>query len=213
MPSTPTKPDRIPSPGCLALRGVVVRELHPAQLRGVCDRDLPGQLLVPRPGRQLLQGHRHAPQGRRGPASGHRRSRMKEVCGEAKGGCGGRATGERKRGGRVEGRERRERRERRKLRWPLESGLWPLWGERANQAAAYPGDRVTATTGASRRLVSITETAEILGISPKTVRRRIATGDLAAVRLGRRTIRIRTESIDKMIDAHSVTPWALRKWQ
>ncbi|GAA4747837.1 hypothetical protein GCM10023350_35940 [Nocardioides endophyticus] len=72
---------------------------------------------------------------------------------------------------------------------------------------------MTATTGASRRLVSITETAEILGISPKTVRRRIATGDLAAVRLGRRTIRIRTESIDKMIDAHSVTPWALRKWQ
>ena len=68
---------------------------------------------------------------------------------------------------------------------------------------------VTAT--ATRRLVSIAETAEILGISAKTVRRRIATGELDAVRLGRRIIRIKTESIDRMIDAHPVNSWRVRE--
>jgi excisionase family DNA binding protein len=60
---------------------------------------------------------------------------------------------------------------------------------------------------ATRRLVSIADTAEILGVSAKTVRRRIASGELDAVRLGRRTIRVKTESIDRMIDAHPVITW------
>jgi excisionase family DNA binding protein len=67
---------------------------------------------------------------------------------------------------------------------------------------AMPGTAVTA-----RRLVPIAETAEILGISAKTVRRRIASGDLSAVRLGRRTIRLKTESIDPMFDSHSIDIW------
>ncbi len=66
---------------------------------------------------------------------------------------------------------------------------------------------MAATTGTSRRLVSIIEAAEILGVSAKTVRRAIAAGDLEAVRLGRRTIRIKTESLDRFIDAHPVNAW------
>lgn len=58
-----------------------------------------------------------------------------------------------------------------------------------------------------RQLVSLTEAAEILAVSTKTVRRYIAAGDLDAVRLGRRIIRIRVESLDRMIDAHPVNRW------
>ena len=64
---------------------------------------------------------------------------------------------------------------------------------------------MTVTTTSTRRLVSITATSEILGVSAKTVRRLVAAGDLDAVRVGRRTIRIRTESIDRLIDAHPVS--------
>lgn len=61
-----------------------------------------------------------------------------------------------------------------------------------------------------RRLVSLFEAAEILGLSVKTVRRYIAFGDLDAVRLGRKTIRIKTESLDRLIDAHPINAWRLR---
>jgi excisionase family DNA binding protein len=64
---------------------------------------------------------------------------------------------------------------------------------------------VTAVT--ARRFVSIAQTAEILGVSAKTVRRLIAAGALDAVRLGRRTIRIKTESIETFVDAHPVCAW------
>jgi excisionase family DNA binding protein len=67
------------------------------------------------------------------------------------------------------------------------------------------------TVAATRRLVSLTEAAEILAVSTKTVRRYIAAGDLDAVRLGRRTIRVRVESIDRMIDAHPVNTWRARR--
>lgn len=60
---------------------------------------------------------------------------------------------------------------------------------------------------ATRRLVSLPEAAEMLGLSVKTVRRYIAAGDLDAVRLGRRVIRIKTASLDRLIDAHPVNPW------
>lgn len=61
-----------------------------------------------------------------------------------------------------------------------------------------------------RRLVSLTEAAELLAVSPKTVRRYIAAGDLDAVRLGRRTIRVRVDALDRMIDAHPVNTWRRR---
>lgn len=58
--------------------------------------------------------------------------------------------------------------------------------------------------------VSLAEAAEILGVSTKSVRRYIAAGDLDAVRLGRRTIRIKTESLDRLIDAHPINAWRVR---
>ncbi len=42
---------------------------------------------------------------------------------------------------------------------------------------------------------------------PRRVRRYIAAGELDAVRLGRRTIRIKVESLDRLIDAHPVNTW------
>jgi excisionase family DNA binding protein len=66
---------------------------------------------------------------------------------------------------------------------------------------------MAATTTPTRRLVSLPEAADILGLSVKTVRRYIASGDLDAVRLGRRTIRIKTDSLERLIDAHPVNAW------
>lgn len=66
---------------------------------------------------------------------------------------------------------------------------------------------MAATANPTRRLVSLPEAAGILSLSVKTVRRYIASGDLDAVRLGRRTIRIKTDSIDRFIDAHPVNAW------
>lgn len=63
----------------------------------------------------------------------------------------------------------------------------------------------TATT--PRRLISLSEAADALGVSVKTVRRYIAAGDLDAGRLGRRTIRVRLDSLDRLIDAHPVSTW------
>jgi len=61
-----------------------------------------------------------------------------------------------------------------------------------------------ATAATTRRLVSLPEAAGVLGVSVKTVRRYIAAGDLEAVRLGRRLIRIKAESLDRLIDAHPI---------
>lgn len=69
---------------------------------------------------------------------------------------------------------------------------------------------MATTATATRRLVSLPEAADILGLSVKTVRRYIASGDLDAVRLGRRTIRIKTDSLDRLIDAHPVNAWRSR---
>lgn len=63
-----------------------------------------------------------------------------------------------------------------------------------------------ASTGA-RRLVSLAEAAEILGLSTKTIRRYIAAGELDAVRLGRRVIRIKAESLDRLIDGQPLNCW------
>ena len=61
-----------------------------------------------------------------------------------------------------------------------------------------------------RQLVTLCEAAEILAVSVKTVRRYIAAGELDAVRLGRRTIRIKAESIERLIDAHPINAWSHR---
>lgn len=64
---------------------------------------------------------------------------------------------------------------------------------------------MTATI--SRRLVSLADAADTLAVSTRTVRRYIADGQLDAVRLGRKTLRIKVESIERFIDARPVGNW------
>ncbi|MGH3496954.1 MAG: helix-turn-helix domain-containing protein [Nocardioidaceae bacterium] len=64
---------------------------------------------------------------------------------------------------------------------------------------------MTATI--SRRLVSLADAAKPLAVSTRTVRRYIADGQLDAVRLGRKTLRIKVESIERFIDARPVGNW------
>mgnify|MGYP001176973600 CR=1 FL=1 len=53
--------------------------------------------------------------------------------------------------------------------------------------------------GRDPRVISITDTAKLLGISTKTVRRCIADGRLKAVRIGPRLIRVDPESIQALM--------------
>jgi excisionase family DNA binding protein len=62
-------------------------------------------------------------------------------------------------------------------------------------------------TTITRRLMSLTDTANMLAVSTKTVRRYIADGHLDAVRLGRKTLRIKLDSIERFIDARPVGGW------
>lgn len=64
---------------------------------------------------------------------------------------------------------------------------------------------MTATI--TRRLVSLNDAADALAVSTRTVRRYIAEGHLEAVRLGRKTIRIKVDSIERFIDARPVGNW------
>ena len=59
----------------------------------------------------------------------------------------------------------------------------------------------------TRRLVSIGDAADALAVSTRTVRRYIADGQLEAVRLGRKTLRIKVDSIERFIDAKPVGNW------
>lgn len=53
------------------------------------------------------------------------------------------------------------------------------------------------STPTKTRLASIDEGAEYLGVNPRTVRRRIAGGEIPAFRIaGTRTIRIRLEDLE-----------------
>ncbi len=47
--------------------------------------------------------------------------------------------------------------------------------------------------------VSLAQAAEILGISVRTLRRRIAAGELPAFRTGRRIIRVRISDLERML--------------
>ncbi len=51
----------------------------------------------------------------------------------------------------------------------------------------------------SRRLASLADAAEYASISTKTIRRRIACGDLTAYRLGPRLIRVDLTELDAML--------------
>jgi excisionase family DNA binding protein len=59
----------------------------------------------------------------------------------------------------------------------------------------------------TRRLVSIGDAADALAVSTRTVRRYIADGQLEAVRLGRKTLRIKVDSVERFIDARPVGNW------
>jgi excisionase family DNA binding protein len=53
------------------------------------------------------------------------------------------------------------------------------------------------------RLLTVGEVARVLAVSSKTVRRRIATGELAAVRLGRgpkAPLRVDPEAVAELVD-------------
>lgn len=65
-------------------------------------------------------------------------------------------------------------------------------------------------TTTKHQLVSITDAAEVLAVSTRTVRRYIADGHLDAVRLGRKTLRIKTESIGRFTNAVPVGGWGSR---
>jgi excisionase family DNA binding protein len=53
---------------------------------------------------------------------------------------------------------------------------------------------------ARRRLITIADAAEELAVCPRTIRRYIATGQLQAIRLGPRSIRVRVDSIEQLVD-------------
>jgi excisionase family DNA binding protein len=59
----------------------------------------------------------------------------------------------------------------------------------------------------TRRLVSIGDAADVLAVSTRAVRRYISDGQLEAVRLGRKTLRIKVDSIERFIDARPVGNW------
>jgi len=55
------------------------------------------------------------------------------------------------------------------------------------------------------KLLTVDEVAEILRVSPSSVYRRIQAGELPAVKLGHRQVRIKQEDLDAYIEAHRIT--------
>ncbi len=60
----------------------------------------------------------------------------------------------------------------------------------------------------SEKLLTVDEVAEILRVSPSTVYRRIQAGELPAIKLGHRQVRVRQEDLDAYIEAHRITSTA-----
>ena len=112
----PNEPGADPAPGRLALRRVVVGQGSGALLRRVERGDLPGQVLVPRPRRELVERHGHIPNGRATIASGHGDDAVDERgvwSGWRRGGEEGGGEEEEEEEGRTRGGERGEGRRRR----------------------------------------------------------------------------------------------------
>ncbi len=59
----------------------------------------------------------------------------------------------------------------------------------------------------NHQLVSLADAADALGVSARTIRRYIADGQLEAVRLGRKTLRIKVHSLERFINAKPVGNW------
>lgn len=59
--------------------------------------------------------------------------------------------------------------------------------------------------------VTIADTAAALNVCTRTVRRMIACGELPAIRLGHRTVRIPATALDDYISRHTI-PTVIRRW-
>lgn len=66
-----------------------------------------------------------------------------------------------------------------------------------------------------RRYITVAETAEYLQVSPKTVRRLIADGELTGYRMGQshRTIRVDLNEVDEQLMRPLNAPPRVRKWR
>jgi len=60
-------------------------------------------------------------------------------------------------------------------------------------------------TKTPEKLLTVDEVAEILQVSPTTVYRRIQAGELPAIKLGHRQVRIKPEDLEAYIEAHRIT--------
>ena len=54
------------------------------------------------------------------------------------------------------------------------------------------------------RLLTAQEVADMLAVSLRTIRGWLATGKLASVRLPGRIVRVKTESVEELIEAHFI---------
>lgn len=55
-------------------------------------------------------------------------------------------------------------------------------------------------------LLTVTDVAEILGVTPRTVRRIADRGELPRVRLGRRSVRFEQSAVEEFIARHTEAP-------
>ncbi|GAA1953292.1 hypothetical protein GCM10009798_10580 [Nocardioides panacihumi] len=56
------------------------------------------------------------------------------------------------------------------------------------------------TVAVTPRVVSLAQAATMLSVSTRTVRRYVDSGHLEAIRIGTKTLRIRVESLQRMLD-------------
>jgi excisionase family DNA binding protein len=77
----------------------------------------------------------------------------------------------------------------------------------AHRAAGAPPGPLPRASYHHPPLGSLADAADALAVSTRTIRRYIADGQLEAVRLGRRTLRIKVDSIERFIDARRFGNW------
>jgi len=79
----------------------------------------------------------------------------------------------------------------------------PLYNRAENtEVATVPTPHIPRrnTKAGQRRLLSLGDAAEYLGVNERTLRRMISAGDLPAYRLGSKTIRVDAQDIDDMLN-------------